>query len=136
MKTKNKLAGKFVVAWDTMVDGNECMMTEDKKGKRIPLLFDSYDEAFTELFDGAHSMLSNRSAAELKEYNEGVTKKMVNEMGRLLKVKDVEGMKKFLDQHDECNDNGEWVEKAEEFTMNRKAIFTGKGVTITGTKLK
>lgn len=132
---KNKNKGKFVVAYDTMVDGWQCMMTE-KKGKSVPLLFDSYDEAFKELFDGAHSMLSNRTAAELKEYNEGVTKKLVKEMGEVLKSGDVKAMEKFLNKHPECNDGEEWVESAETFLMNRKTIFTGQGVTITGKKLK
>lgn len=135
MAKKNKLEGKYVVAYDTMIDGNQCMMTEEN-GKSVPLLFDSYDEAFTELFDGAHSMLSNRSAAELREYNEGVTKAMVKEMGRILKSGDVKAMEKFLNEHPECNDNDEWAEKAEEFTMNRKVIFTENGGHITGTKLK
>lgn len=135
MAKKSKYAGKFVIVYDTVVDGNQCTMTEEN-GKEVPALFDSYDEAFVEIFDGAHAMLSNRSEEELEEYNEGVTPEMVEEMGRLLQTNDVEGMKKFLNEHEECNDNGEWVEKADEFIMNRKAIFTGNGVEITGKKLK
>lgn len=135
MKRKNKLEGKFVIAYDTMCDGNQCAMTEDEKGKRVPMLYNSYDEAFKELFDDAYSMLSNRSAAELREYNEGVTKALVKEMGKVLKSDNVEAMKQFLQQHPECNDGEEWVEPASEFVMNRKAIFTGDGGKITGKKL-
>jgi hypothetical protein len=135
MAKKNKLKGKFVVAYDTVVDGNQCMMTEEN-GKEVPFLFDSYEEAFKELFDGAYSMLSNRSAKELKEYNEGVTKALVKEMGKVLDSGDVKAMEKFLNDHPECNDGEEWVESAETFTMNRKTFFTGKGVQITGKKLK
>lgn len=136
MAKKNKLTGKFVVAYDTMCDGNLCTMTEDSKGKTVPVIYDSYDEAFKELFDDAHSMLSNRSAAELREYNKGVTKALVKEMGKTFKSGDVEAMKKFLQNHPECNDGDEWVEPADEFTMNRKTVFTAKGVKVTGTKLR
>lgn len=132
MAKKNKLAGKFVIAFDTVMDGWQAVVDE----KNNPTLFNSHAEAFKELFDGAHSMLSNRTPKELEEYNEGVTSEMVKEMGRILKSGDVEEMEKFLRMNPNCNDNGEWVEPAETFKLNRKAIFTSKGVQITGTHLK
>lgn len=135
MAKKNKYKGKFVVVYDTMVDGNQCTMTEEN-GKEVPVLFDSHDEAYKEIFDDSYSMLSNRTPKELAEYNEGVTLGMIAEMGRILKSGNVDAMKKFLAQHQKCNDNGEWVESAEDFIMGRKTIFTGEGVKITGTKLK
>jgi hypothetical protein len=57
-------------------------------------------------------------------------------MRKLYDSGDVKAMEVFWNKHDEVNDGGNWVEKADEFIMNRKAIFTGKGVVITGTKLK
>ena len=135
MAKKNRLEGKFVVGFDTMCDGNQCTMTEDEKGKRTPVLFDSYDEAFKEIFDDAVSSLANHSAKELKEIF-GVTKKLVVEMNKVLKTGDVRAMEAFLDKHPDLNTNNEFVEKADEFIMNRKAIYTGKGVVITGKKLK
>lgn len=135
MAKKSKYTGKFVIVYDTVVDGNQCTMTENEKGKSVPALFDSHDEAYAEIFDGAYSMLSSRSKEELEEYNEGVTPEMVAEMGKILDSGNVEAMKTFLAQHQECNDNNEWVEFADKFTMNRKAIYTGNGVTITGKKL-
>lgn len=132
---KNKYAGKFVVAYDTMCEGNKCTMTEEN-GKEVPVLYDSYEEAFKEMFDDNLSMLEGRSASELREYNEGVTKKLVKEMRKVYDSGDVKAMEKFWNEHPDVNDGGDWVEKAEEFTMNRKAIFTGEGVVITGAKLK
>lgn len=136
MKKKNKYTGKFVVAFDTLCEGWNCMTDENDKGKRTPSLFDSYNEAFKEIFDGAYSMLSNRSASELKEYSKGVTKIMVKQMGKILDSGDVKAMEKFFDQNPNCNDNNEWVEPADQFIMNRKVIFTKKGLVITGKKLK
>ena len=135
MAKKNRLEGKFVVGFDTMCDGNQCTMTEDAKGKRTPALFDSYDEAFKEIFDDAHSSLSNNSTKELRE-EFGITKKVFNEMGKILKTGNVRAMEAFLDKHPDLNTNNEFVEKADEFIMNRKAIYTGTGVVITGKKLK
>jgi hypothetical protein len=128
---ENKYKGKFVIAFDTICEGNQTSKDENEQ----PVLYDSYDEAFKELFDDAHSMLSNRTEEELEEYNEGVTPEMVEEMGRILESGDVRAMEKFLNDHPECNDNGDWVEPADEFIEGRKTIFTGDGVQITGNKL-
>lgn len=129
---KNKLKGKFVIVFDTVMDGHQAVTDE----KNNPTLFNSYDEAFVEIFDGAHSMLSNRSTAELKEYNKGVTKKLVKEMGKILDSGDVEAMKKFLTANENCNDNNEFVQPATEFIQGRKVIFGAEGAKITGKKLK
>jgi hypothetical protein len=129
---KNKLEGKFVVVWDTMCDGNQCQKDEHDK----PLLFDSYGEAFAELFDGACAMLTNRSKEELKEYNEGVTQKMVKEMNKINDSGDHKAMEAFLNKYPQCNDNEEWVEKAEDFIDGKKLIFGAEGAKITGKKLK
>jgi len=116
------LKGKFVVVYDTIVDGEQTAMTEEN----MPTLYNSADEAFKELFDDAHSMLSNRSEEELEEYNEGVTPEMVAEMGRLLEVGDISAMRKFLTENPQCNDNEEFVLPADQFILGRKAIFTGE----------
>lgn len=129
---KNKLEGKFVIAWDTMVDGNQCQRDE----KEQPVLYDSYEEAFKELFDDALSMLQGRSASELREYNEGITKKLVKEMEKVYDSGDVKAMEAFLNKYPNANDNGEWVEKADEFINGRKLIFGSEGAKVIGKKLK
>jgi hypothetical protein len=129
--TEEELKGKFVLAFDTMCDGWGCLQDGDEN----PVLFDSADEAFIELFDGNLSMLENRSSAELKEFNEGVTKALVKEMSKIFKSGDVSAMRMFLDKYPECNDNEDWVEPAEIFMKGRKAIFVGGGIKITGEKL-
>lgn len=129
---KNKLEGKFVIAWDTIVDGNQCQKDENEQ----PVLHGSYEEAFKELFDGALSMLMNRSKEELKEYNEGITPAIVKEMKKIDDSGDVKAMEAFLNKYPNANDNGEWVEKAEDFIDGRKLIFGSKGAKVTGKKLK
>lgn len=131
MKKKNKLEGKFVICFDTIVDGEQCY--KDDKDK--PVLYNSYEEAFTELFDDALSMLLGRDSKELKECNEGVTKKMVKEMEKVFDSGDVKAMETFLNKNPNCNDNNEWVAKADEFLENRKLIFGSTGFKVTGKKL-
>lgn len=122
MANKRNLKGKFVVVFDTIVDGHQTAMD----GHEQPILHDSYDEAFREIFDDAHSMMFHKTEEELEEYHEGVTPELVAEMGRILKADDVEAMKKFLSEHPECNENNEWVEEADKFQLGHKTIFTGK----------
>jgi hypothetical protein len=88
-------------------------------------LYDSYNDAFKEIFDDAHSMLSNQTEEERAEYNEDVTEEMIAEMGRLLTNGDVESMKVFLAENSQCNYNEEFVSNADEFIEGRKAIFIG-----------
>ncbi len=115
------LKEKFVIAFDTIVDGEQAEMNDEN----MPVLYENADEAFKELFDDAHSMLSSRTPEELAEYNEDVTAEMVTEMGELLKAGDVAAMRKFLDENPQCNDNEAFVLPADEFVQGRKIIFTG-----------
>jgi hypothetical protein len=135
--TPEELKGKFVIVTDTLCQGNMCMMDEDEQtGVRRPLLFDSEDEAFAEIFDSNHSMLESHDDDDmLEEYNEGVTSEMVEEMGEILQSGDVARMRKFMDEHPECDDSGEYTESAEEFIYGRRLIFGNNGGQVTGVKL-
>jgi hypothetical protein len=139
--TKEQLEGKFVIVYDTMVDGNQCATKGDEGSPEYgPVLYNSADEAFAEIFDDNHSMLtSHMEDRMLGECNPGVTKKLIAEMGKILESKDVSAMRKFMDKHPQCDDTGEWVEPANEFTLNRKFIIgerNGELVsTIQGEKL-
>ena len=137
MAQEIELTGKFVIAYDTICTGWNCMMEgEEGEDDYKPTLFDSEDEAFIEIFDSNHAMLeSHERDGMLKEYNEGVTPKMIKEMGDILESHDVSKMRKFMKNHPECDDSGEWVEPAETFIMNRKAFLTEEGIIITGTKI-
>jgi len=130
--TKEELKGKFVIAYDTIVDGNQCMLDEDGN----PELFNSADEAFIEIFDSNYSMLeSHRYEDQLEELNEGVTPELIDEMLQVWLTGDVSKMRKFMEEHPECDDSGEWVESAETFIMNRKTFLNGDGGYIAGKKL-
>lgn len=67
------------------------------------------------MFDDAHSMLSNYSDGE-----------MVEQMGAILASGDVAAMRKFMDEHPQCNANNEYIVKAEDFVQGRKIIYTGE----------
>lgn len=130
--TKEELKGKFVIAYDTIVDGNQCMLDEDGN----PELFNSADEAFIEIFDSNYSMLeTHRDSDQLEDLNEGVTPELVTEMGIVLSGGNADEMRAWMERHPQCNDSGEWVEKAEDFIMNRKTIIGENGGFITGKKL-
>jgi hypothetical protein len=126
-----KLKGKFIVAFDTICDGWTAWKGEDEK---TPILFDSENEAFAEIFDGNVSMLTNYDKAERKENN--VTEKQFKEMQKLLDKGNVKEMRKFLDKYPDCNMYQEFVVPANEYVDGRKAFFTGKGIIIEGTPAK
>jgi len=119
---KTKYTGKFIIAFDTICDGWQCVTDE----KNNPTLFSNRDEAVREMFDGALSMLRNRTKEELKEYNEGVTTAMITKMKKIDASGDAAAMEKFLIENPNCNDNNEFIVPAEEYIQNRKIIFTGK----------
>ena len=128
---KNKYAGKFIIVFDTICDGNQCVTDEHNN----PTLFDTANEAHREIFDGALAMLENRTPLELEEYNEGVTPELIARMKEIDRSGDVELMKIFLMANPNCNDNEEYVVRAEDFVLGRKAIYTGEGLIIIGEKL-
>lgn len=134
---KKELKGKFVVVYDTMVDGNQCIMSgEEGKKDHGPTLYDSFNEAYKQIFGDNLSMLqSHKEDKMLKEYNPGVTKKKIIEMEKVHESGNVKDMQEFMNKHPECDDSGEWVEKADEFILGRKALFTSKGLVIAGNKL-
>lgn len=135
--TSKQLHGKFLAVYDSIIDGHQCMMGgEEGEADYAPLLFNSAEEAFIEIFEGNHCMLeSHMESGQLEEYNDGVTPAMVIEMGEILQSGDVVSMRKFMEEHPECNDSGDWVEPAETFIMNRKFIFSVNGSIVTGKKL-
>lgn len=131
MAKKNKYTGKFIIVWDTICDGWEC--AKDERGN--PTLFPDRDEAIREIFDDALSMLSNRSTEELEEYNEGITPEIISKMKEIDESQNVQAMEKFFQEYPSANDNEEFVVPAHDYIQNRKAIFTGRGLVITGKKL-
>lgn len=122
MEQQEEIQGKFIVAFDTIVDGEQSATDEND----LPPLYESADEAFKELFDDAHSMLSNYSDEERDEYAEDVTGEMIEQMGAILASEDVAAMRKFMDEHPQCNVNNEYIVRAEDFVQGRKIIYTGK----------
>lgn len=129
---KKNLKGKFIVAFDTIVDGWQC--ATDENGKPSPTLHNSENEAMIELFDDALSMLENQTNEDRKE--NGISKKAYADMKKVFESGDALAMNKFLDKNPSCNYNDEFIVPAEEFLFGRKTFWNGKGVTITGKKLK
>lgn len=130
---KKDLKNKFIVAFDTIVDGWQC--ATDENGKPDPELFESEADAMFELFGDALSMLENQTDADRKE--NGISKKKYAEMKKVFDNGngDPQHMADFLQANPECNYNDEFIIPADEFKFGRKAIFTGTGVQITGKNL-
>lgn len=127
------IKGKFMIAFDTVCDGWQC--TNDHEGNPNPEFFDSEEEAFRELFSDAISGLEGTDD-DFFEENDLDKDKVIAEMKALLKEGSFEKMSKYLDDNPTCNYYEDFVIPAEEFVLGRKAIFTGKGIVIEGTKLE
>lgn len=151
--TKEELIGKYVVAYDTLCDGNQCMM-EDEEGKPdyAPMLFNSREEALMEIIDSACSKWDNSEPEDRREagvkmadvkrldklFDNAMAESSINKSKnpKLKKLKSNKAflkLEKFFDQHNELNDYNEWAEKAEEFIMNRKTFIWTEGGKLTGT---
>lgn len=125
---KEELEGKFLIAFDTICEGNQT--GSDENGN--PPLYDSYDEAFKELFiDAMEGIKGNEEHLE----DEDARQKMIDEMFAIFKEDDVEKMKAYMDANPDANYYEDFVQEADQFIKGRKAIFTGEGVVIEGQKL-
>ena len=128
---KEELKNKFVIGFDTICEGNQC--GKDENDNPSPELHDSYDSAFKELFDDAICGIEgNEWAFEDTDLDRKV---VLEEMNSLKKEGNVDKMKAYFDKHPETNYYDEFIEPADEFVVGRKAIFTGEGIVIEGTKL-
>lgn len=125
------LKGKFVIGFDTICEGNQC--GKDENDNPDPNLYDSYDEAFKELFiDASCGVEGNVEHLE----DEQARDKMLAEMNALIKEDDIEKMKAYMSENPDSNYYEEFIEKAEDFVVGRKAIVTDKGLKIEGVKLE
>lgn len=130
---KTELKGKYLIAFDTICDGHQ--VGTDENNEPCPQLFDSYDEAFKEMFIDARCGIQGNELAF--EDDEEIDRDVViGEMNGLIIEGDVEKMKDYLEKNQDANYYGEFVEKADEFILGRKAIYTGQGIVIEGTKLE
>jgi hypothetical protein len=129
--TEEQLAGKFLIGFDTICEGHQTSKDED--GNPDPQLYDSYNEAFKELFiDAVCGIEGNEEHLEDEEARE----KMIADMKALIEEGDVEKMKAYMEANPDSNYYEDFVQEADQFILGRKAIFTGNGVNIEGTKLK
>ena len=127
--TEEQLAGKFLIGFDTICEGHQT--GNDENGN--PPLYDSYDEAFKELFiDAVCSIEGNEEHLE----DEDARDKMISEMNAIVKGGDVEEMKAYFVTEPDANYSEEFVQEADQFILGRQAVFTGNGGHIEGTLLK
>lgn len=125
---KEDLKGKFIIGFDTICEGHQT--GSDETGK--PPLYDSYDEAFKELFtDAVCGIEGNEEYLEDKDARQT----MIDEMNALVKENDIEKMKAYMQENPDANYNEDFVQEADQFIKDRKAIYTGNGVVIEGQKL-
>ena len=129
--TPAELQGKFIIGYDTMVQGNLCVTT-DKNKKSVPCLFESEEEAFKELFD-SHMMELESQIDDEDGDLPAKTKKKLPKMVKVYQSGDVAAMRKFLEDNPDCELSEEFIEKAEDFIFGRKAFFPSG---VQGTKLQ
>jgi hypothetical protein len=122
------MQGKFLISTDTICDG-EIPSLNNEDGS--PVLFDSKEEVYKELFEDAIAAM--RAMEPDPDVDKDV---LITKMEDLLTRNDVKEMESFLAENPEANYFGESVVAADEFIMNRKAIFDGEKVNIQGTKLQ
>lgn len=114
---------KFVIAYDTLCEGHQTC-TDDEGN---PVLYDSYRDAFIEMFD---------DAAEAIRMSDTPNANVLLAMDTLLVNEDYEGMKVFWEScSPRCNPNEEWVESTNTFLLGRKAIFGNEGLQVEGEKI-
>ena len=126
-----EVKGKFIVAFDTICDGEQTATDENN----LPTLYDSEADAFFELFCDAMAGLEGTDDDYFEENNLDKDK-ILAEMQELKDEGDFEKMNNWMEANPDANYYGEWVESAETFVLGRKAFFTGQGVVIEGTKLE
>jgi hypothetical protein len=129
MTKKSRLKNKWIIGFDTICDGNQCVMDDGS-----PALFNSREEAMKELFGDALAMILAQDEDSLTELE--ISQEQITKMKEIDATGDAAQMDKFLDEHPEMNYNSEFVEEADEFILNRKAFFTRDGIVITGKKLE
>lgn len=143
------LKGKFLIGFDTICDGNQTS-GNDEDGK--PHLYDSYNEAFKEVFiDAIEGIKGNEEyfmdddgydlddpKDEKREAKDQKNRdKIISDMRAIFKEDDIEKMKAYFQKKPDANYYDEFVEKADEFILGRKTMWSpATGVTIEGTKLE
>ncbi len=126
---KEDLEGKFLIAFDTICEGNQT--GSDENGN--PPLYDSYDEAFKELFTDA--ILGIEGNEEHLE-DEDARQEMLDEMLAIEKEDNIEKMKTYMQENPDANYYEDFVQEADQFVKDRKTFWSpATGVTIEGTKL-
>jgi len=126
-----EVKGKFINVFDTICTGNQSGTDENN----LPVLFDTKEEAIKELFLDAIAGLEGTDDDYFEE-NELDKDKVISEMNEIYESGDTDKMDNYISENPNCNYYGEWTEKAEDFVLGRKTIFTGKGIVIEGTKLE
>ena len=130
------IKGKFIIVFDTICEGNQT--GNDENGN--PPLYNSYDEAFRDMFIDALCSIEGSEFYLDEAFEEGEDEKsredFISEMNVIIKEDSIEKMKLYLSENPNANYHDEFVVKADEFILGRKAIFTGQGIVIEGTKLE
>lgn len=124
---KEDLKGKFLIGFDTLCDGNQC--GTDDEGNPDPILYDSYDEAFKELFiDALEGIRGNEEQPKRDE--------LIAKMETLIEEDNIQKMKDFFDEEPDANYYDEFVQEADQFILGRKLIYGAEGAKVVGKKLE
>ncbi len=110
--TKEELKDKFVIVYDTIVEGKQSVLDDNEE----PVLYNSEDEAFKEIFESNYEILDSHMDDEmLEEYSPDVTPELVETMSQISAYGDVNKMRQFMDMYPQCDYYEKSVEPAESF---------------------
>ena len=111
---------KYFIVTDTICQGEISGLNDENNN---PVTFNSYEDAFEEMFEDAVSMWLNQSDEDLDETE--TTRDMIDEMDAVGDSGDVEQMKAYLTANPHMNYNNEFILSEDNFIQYRKAIFVG-----------
>jgi hypothetical protein len=123
----NATRGKYIIAFDTVCTGHQTSLDENN----LPVLYDTRDDAVRELFADAMAGLETADQEYFDE-NDLHREAVLQEMTAIHLSGNTARMESYLAQHPACNYYDEFIERAEDFVLGRKAIFTGKGGVVVG----
>jgi hypothetical protein len=112
---------KYIVAFDTLCTGWSCVKDEYEN----PVLFDSPDEAWREIMDGAESRLQAIEQGDvISDPVPEITNQTRARMSELRERGSAEEIILFFNEYPELNDSEEFVVSETEYQEGKKTILS------------
>jgi hypothetical protein len=106
----------YILTFNTLCQGLQPVTENDK-----PVIYDSYDKLFMEMFEDTLEHLNIQ--CEEGNLEEGVTIDLINEMTRVFMQGTLQDCKNFWMDNEEVNIDELQIIPADEFLVGQKSIF-------------